>query len=63
MQVELGLSTSEEPQGTDNAAFSQEWFEDDYDLRNTRREAEQLRLQQLQIEQEVNLHYQVQRSL
>ncbi|KAJ9595579.1 hypothetical protein L9F63_013247, partial [Diploptera punctata] len=51
--VELGLSSSGEPEGNDNEGFSQDWFEDDYDLTNTRREAELLRLQQLQIEQEI----------
>jgi len=31
-----------------------EWFDEDYGLSHTRREAEELRLQQLQIEQEVS---------
>lgn len=31
-----------------------EWFDEDYGLSRTRREAEELRLQQLQIEQEVS---------
>ncbi|PSN52152.1 hypothetical protein C0J52_06458 [Blattella germanica] len=57
IQVELGLSTSGEPEGTDNEGFSQEWYEDDFDISNTRREAEELRLQQLQIEQEEQLPY------
>lgn len=38
-----------ELEGLDN-----EWFDEDYGLSNTRREAEELRLQQLQIEQEVS---------
>ncbi|KAK6627421.1 hypothetical protein RUM44_009898 [Polyplax serrata] len=33
--------------------FGQEWFDDDFGLSRTRREAEELRLQQLQIEQEI----------
>lgn len=38
--------------GTDNEGF---WFDEEIGLGRTRREAEELRLQQLQIEQEVNL--------
>ncbi|CAB3364045.1 Hypothetical predicted protein [Cloeon dipterum] len=34
---------------------TQEWFDEDFGLSNTRKEAEQLRLQQLQIEQEIQL--------
>lgn len=35
-------------------ADTQEWFDEDFGLTKTRREAEALRLQQLQIEQEVS---------
>jgi hypothetical protein len=35
----------------------QEWFDDDFGLTSSRSEAEQLRLQQLQIEQEVCICY------
>jgi hypothetical protein len=38
----------------DEDGFGQEWFDDDFGLSKSRREAEELRLQQLQIEQEVS---------
>ncbi|PSN52150.1 hypothetical protein C0J52_06468 [Blattella germanica] len=50
--LELQQSTGGE-QGVSDV-FSQEWFEDDFGLSTTRREAEELRLQQLQIEQEAS---------
>lgn len=37
----------------DSEGFSQEWFDEDFGLTRSRREAEELRRQQLQIEQEV----------
>lgn len=40
--------------GAELEAPDTEWFDEDYGLSNTRREAEELRLQQLQIEQEVS---------
>jgi hypothetical protein len=50
--VELEISPSGEIEGLDN-----EWFDEDYGLSHTRREAAELRLQQLQIEQEVSDNY------
>jgi hypothetical protein len=47
--VELEILTSGELESPDT-----EWFDEDYGLSHTRREAEELRLQQLQIEQEVS---------
>lgn len=47
--MELEIPTSGEIDGLDN-----EWFDEDYGLSHTRREAAELRLQQLQIEQEVS---------
>ncbi|KAJ9595577.1 hypothetical protein L9F63_013245 [Diploptera punctata] len=41
----------------------QEWFDDDFGLSTTRKEAEELRLQQLQIEQEIQELEQAQESL
>lgn len=38
----------------DSEGCSQEWFDEDFGLTRSRREAEELRRQQLQIEQEVN---------
>lgn len=39
----------------DSEGFSQEWFDEDFGLTRSRREAEELRRQQLQIEQEVRI--------
>jgi hypothetical protein len=52
--VQLELSTSEQPAGSDNEGFSQEWFEEDYGFSDTELEAEELRLRQLEIEQEAS---------
>jgi hypothetical protein len=49
LQVEPEILISEGIEGLDN-----EWFDEDYGLSHTRREAAELRLQQLQIEQEVS---------
>jgi hypothetical protein len=51
--VELGLS-SEEPGGTDNQGFSQEWFDENCSFSASRQETEELQLQELQIEQEAS---------
>ncbi|XP_069686674.1 centrosome-associated protein 350-like [Periplaneta americana] len=61
--VELGLSENGEPEGNDNEAFSHEWFDENFVLSDTQREAEQLRLQQLQIEQEIQELEQAQEQL
>ncbi|XP_071446635.1 centrosome-associated protein 350-like [Hetaerina americana] len=39
--------------GTDNEAFSQDWFEEDFGLNSSLREVEEIQLQQLQIEREI----------
>lgn len=52
--MELGLSTSEGPEGSDNEGFSQEWFDEDYGFSGLGQEAEELQLRQLQIEQEAS---------
>ncbi|XP_059470361.1 centrosome-associated protein 350-like isoform X2 [Neocloeon triangulifer] len=46
-------AASKEEPGKDDPA--QEWFDEDFGLSSTRKEAEQLRLKQLQIEQEIQL--------
>nr|CAD7425279.1 unnamed protein product [Timema monikensis] len=58
IRVELGGGLSrvaaDSEVATDNEGFAQEWFDEDFGLSRTRQEAEELRLQQLQIEQEAN---------
>ncbi|XP_069686677.1 uncharacterized protein [Periplaneta americana] len=51
--VALGLSASGYLDGNGVDGSSQEWFDEDFGLSHTRRVAEELRLQQLQIEQEI----------
>lgn len=63
-QVDLGVKEEEaapraevaerdQGDGEEGATAAQDWFDEDFGLTSTRREAEELRLQQLQIEQEV----------
>lgn len=58
MKNDIGKA-SETPMGligenaVDSEGFSQEWFDEDFGLTRSRREAEELRRQQLQIEQEI----------
>nr|CAD7257627.1 unnamed protein product [Timema shepardi] len=58
LEVELGGGLSrvaaDSEVATDNEGFAQEWFDEDFGLSRTRQEAEELRLQQLQIEQEAS---------
>ncbi|KAL0280288.1 UNVERIFIED_CONTAM: hypothetical protein PYX00_001629 [Menopon gallinae] len=52
LKVEVNGSEST-PQAATVEAYGQEWFDDDFGLSRSRREAEELRVQQLQIEQEI----------
>lgn len=63
-QIHVDITSNElTSQQSDVDAFGQEWFDEDFGLSRTRKEAEALRLQQLQIEQEVSLSYTGQRAL
>ncbi|XP_068081850.1 centrosome-associated protein 350 [Anabrus simplex] len=63
VELGVGLSAGGEPDGADNEGFAQEWFDDDFGLSHTRREAEELRLQQLQIEHEIQQLQQAQEQI
>nr|CAD7438352.1 unnamed protein product [Timema bartmani] len=66
LPVELGGGLSrvaaDSEVATDNEGFAQEWFDEDFGLSRTRQEAEDLRLQQLQIEQEASYIQQLQQA-
>lgn len=57
--MELSASGGSALEGADNEGFTQDWFDEDFGLSSTRREAEELRLQQLQIEQEVIIPFKI----